>query len=246
MKALPEPVFALGLTTDVQELITADFDQEYCYTVGGSGKTGKTNLLKALALEGKAKGSRLFLFDNAAGELTDFANELGFDGAANDAAGLFSLMESVIVPEFTARNQLVSEARDQGKSVTKALGGTKRILFLINDMSAFINAVYSPDFEMSDFFELALEKGREHKISFAAAVTPDDWADLARYQTMRQFAAFGRGIHLGGLFDQQSILQWKMSAADAVRQLPAGVGYALATSGDCVRLLTPLTEGGTK
>ena len=83
-------------------------------------------------------------------------------------------------------------------------------------------------------------------ISFAAAVTPDDWADLARYQTMRQFAAFGRGIHLGGLFDQQSILQWKMSAADAVRQLPAGVGYALATSGDCVRLLTPLTEGGSK
>ena len=246
VKALPEPVFALGLTTDGQELITADFDQEYCYTVGGSGKTGKTNLLKALALEGKAKGSRLFLFDNAAGELTDFANELGFDGAANDAAGLFSLMESVIVPEFTARNQLVSEARDQGKSVTKALGGTKRILFLINDMSAFINAVYSPDFEMSDFFELALEKGREHKISFAAAVTPDDWADLARYQTMRQFAAFGRGIHLGGLFDQQSILQWKMSAADAVRQLPAGVGYALATSGDCVRLLTPLTEGGSK
>jgi hypothetical protein len=42
------------------------------------------------------------------------------------------------------------------------------------------------------------------------------------------------------MFDQQSILRFEMSAADSVRQLPAGVGYAIGADGKIVKLITPL------
>ena len=48
------------------------------------------------------------------------------------------------------------------------------------------------------------------------------------------------GVNMGGLFDQQNVLHWEMSSADAVRQLQAGYGYALSESGAPLRMLTPL------
>ncbi len=48
------------------------------------------------------------------------------------------------------------------------------------------------------------------------------------------------GVNLGGMFDQQNVLHWEMSSADAVRQLPAGFGYALTEDGAVARMLTPL------
>jgi S-DNA-T family DNA segregation ATPase FtsK/SpoIIIE len=92
---------------------------------------------------------------------------------------------------------------------------------------------------MSGFLEIALEKGKEHKIQFFAAVTPDDYSDNARFAAMRTWANWSRGIHLGGMFDQQSILRFEMSAADSVRQLPVGVGYAVGADGKAVKLITP-------
>ncbi|MBR6485551.1 MAG: hypothetical protein IKT17_02565, partial [Lachnospiraceae bacterium] len=85
-----------------------------------------------------------------------------------------------------------------------------------------------------------LEKGRDHKIQFVAAMTGDDVSDCARYQLSRQFTSMESGVNLGGLFDQQNVLHWEMSSADAVRQLPAGFGYALDSNGAPIRLLTAL------
>jgi S-DNA-T family DNA segregation ATPase FtsK/SpoIIIE len=93
---------------------------------------------------------------------------------------------------------------------------------------------------MSGFFETALEKGRDHKIHFIAAMTSDDVSDSARYQASRQFTSMNSGVNLGGMFDQQNVLHWQMSSADAVRQLPAGFGYALSDDEVPVRMLTPL------
>lgn len=242
---LPESRFILGLTAEGEEPVTVDLDQEYCYTVGGSGGTGKTNFLKVLALQASAKGAQVYVFDHPDGDLLPFARTQGLDGTAWDDESLFALMETVFVPAFTQRNQQVNAVRDAGGDVLTALSGQRRILLLINCMTDFIRAVYSQRFGMSDFFELALDKGRFHKIQFAAAITPDDWTDMARYQVMRQFAAMGRGLHLGGLFDQQSILRFELSAADSVRQLPPGAAYALNGEGRCVRLITPLSEEDT-
>ena len=239
-KDLPENQFAIGKTMDGETTITLDMDNEYCISVIGMGKTGKTNLIKLLALEANAKGDEVILFDGKAEELKDFAKANKIKNYVTDDAGLFKLMEEEIVGTFGERNKAVNEARDAGKSVVEALKDTKRILILVNDYTAFIEAVYSEDYEMSGFFEVALEKGRDHKIQFVAAMTGDDVSDCARYQLSRQFTSMESGVNLGGLFDQQNVLHWEMSSADAVRQLPAGFGYALDVNGAPVRLLTAL------
>jgi S-DNA-T family DNA segregation ATPase FtsK/SpoIIIE len=236
-KRLPDGQIALGLTAEDGKLVTATLDDEFCFTVGGAIGAGKTNLLSVIAKQAKAKGAKLYLFDNEGGELEPMGI---FDKAVHSDSELFELMESTLVGEFSERNGVVNDARDAGKNVAEAMSGCQRIVFIINDMSAFMQAVYSTDFDMSGFMELALEKGREHKIQFFAAATPDDYADMARYQAMRTWANYGRGVHLGGMFDQQSILRFEMSAADSVRQLPAGVGYALGNSGEAAKFVAPL------
>jgi len=240
LQGLPENILALGLDQESLQLLTVNLDEEFCYTISGAGRTGKTNLLAALAKQAAAQGTRLFLFDHEGGELESI---IPFEQVVHNDAELFDLMEQVIVGEFTTRNGAVNDARDAGGSVTGAMAGYQRIIFLVNDMRAFISALYSPQRDMGGFFEVALEKGREHKIHFFAAVTPDDRNDMARYAAMRIWAGWGRGLHLGGMFDQQNILSFDLSAADKVRSLPPGIAYALDQSGAAVKLVTPQVLG---
>ncbi len=239
-KGLPENQFAVGKTMDGETVLTLDMDSEYCISIVGLGKTGKTNLLKALALEAAQKGDEIILFDGKNEELKDFAAQAKIGHYLTDAEGLFTVMQDDIVPKFGERNGIVNDARDAGKSIAEALKDHKRIVILINDYVSFIETVYSEEYDMNAFFETALEKGRDHKIQFIAAMTNDDVSDCARYQVSRQFTAMESGVNLGGMFDQQNVLHWEMSSADAVRQLPAGFGYALTQDGAPVRMLTPL------
>lgn len=239
-KNLPENLFAIGKSIDGETTLTLDMDNEYCVSIIGMGKTGKTNLLKAIALEGKDKGDEVILFDGKSEELSDFAKDNKIKHYITDAEGLFKVMQDDIVGTFGERNAIVNDARDNGEPVADALKDKKRILILINDYTSFIETVYSEEYGMSGFFETALEKGRDHKIQFVAVMTGDDVADCARYQVSRQFTSMESGVNLGGMFDQQNVLHWEMTSADAVRQLPAGFGYALSNDGVPVRMLTPL------
>ncbi|MDR0355918.1 MAG: type VII secretion protein EssC [Deltaproteobacteria bacterium] len=232
----PEHMLALGLTVEEGKLATTDLNGEYCFTVGGSGQTGKTNMLWSIARQTKDKGALLCLFGEEGGQL---ASTGLFDHLVHDDEGLFDLMEKMIVPEFTERNKAVNDARDAGADVTEAMAKFRRIVFVVDDMTAFMNAIYSSSYDMSGFMELAFEKGREHKINFFAAVTPDDYSDNARFACMRVYAGYGRGVHLGGMFDQQNVLHFELSAADSVRQLPPGVGYASDGRGGGLKIITP-------
>ena len=240
-KSLPSNIYAIGKSIDGETTLTLDMDSEYCLSIVGLGKSGKTNLLKALAVEAKDKGDEVIIFDSKNAELDDFAKSNKIKNYITDAEGLFNVMQDEIVATFGERNGLVNDARDNGKSIVEALKDKKRIMILINDYSYFIETIYSEDYDMSGFFETALEKGRDHKIHFVAAMTSDDVSDCARYQASRQFTSMNAGVNLGGMFDQQNVLHWQMSSADAVRQLPAGFGYALSEDGVPVRMLTPLT-----
>jgi S-DNA-T family DNA segregation ATPase FtsK/SpoIIIE len=238
VKNLPKNTVAIGIDTEEGKPVTLNLDDEFCYSVSGGGGSGKTNLLAAVAKQCKHRGDRLFLFcdEDSKLEKTDF-----FETKTHTDSELFALMEDVLVPEFSRRNGIVADTRDAGGDIVKALHKDDRIVFIIDDIRGFINAVYSTKMDMSGFLEIALEKGLHHKIQFFAAITPDDYADMARYACMRTFAGYGRGVHLGGMFDQQGILRFELSAADQVRQLNPGVGYALR-DGKAVRFITPLVK----
>lgn len=239
VKALTDNLIAIGLEAEEGGLVTVNLDDEFCYAVSGLKGSGKTNLLAAAAIQAGQKGARVFLFDQENGALEGLVPT---ERTVHNPEELFSLMEEVLVPEFSSRNGVVADARDAGQDVLKAMEKFDRIIFLINDMSAFMTAVYSPDMDMSSFLEVAMEKGRQHRIQFLAAVTPDDYADMARYSCMRTFAGYGRGVHLGGMFDQQSILRFDLSPADQVRQLPAGAAYGTGKDKITVKIITPMVK----
>jgi S-DNA-T family DNA segregation ATPase FtsK/SpoIIIE len=238
VKSLTENIVAIGIDTEEGKPVTVNLNDEFCYTVGGGGGSGKTNLLAAVAKQCKAKGAKLFYFGEEDSKLETIDI---FEKKTHNDSELFAVMEDIIVPEFMRRNGVVADTRDAGGDVVKALENDERIVFIIDDVRGFINAVYSTNMDMSGFLEIALEKGLHHKIQFFAAITPDDYADMARYATMRIFAGYGRGVHLGGMFDQQGILRFELSAADQVRQLNPGVGYALRDN-KAVRFITPLVK----
>ncbi|MCR4891031.1 MAG: type VII secretion protein EssC [Lachnospiraceae bacterium] len=241
VKGLAENLMALGIAQKDETTVTVDMNQEFCYTVSGQFGSGKTGFLKWMALQAKDKGYRVRIFDGEDRELETFAKAQGF-GYMFDADGLFDCMEQELQPELLERNGLVADARDAGADIVEAVKDKDRILVLINDMTAFLGCVYNPEYGMDEFIEMALDKGFGHKIYFMAAVTPDDYSDGLRYRAMRIFSNYGRGIHLGGLFEMQSILKFDLSAADRVRTLPAGVAYAVDSKGEPVTLITPKTE----
>ena len=238
VRAMNKNQVGLGLTKEDGKLVSIDLNNEFCYIVGGGPGTGKTNMIAALAKQAKARGLRVFLFDGADRELGALAEAV--DGYATDDASLFPLMQSEIVPLFKTRLGKANAAREAGGDVAEALGGEDGVLILINSMPAFVNAVYSESMNMSGFFESALQKGRQLKIGMFAAITSDDSFDLMDRAAMRLFVQDGRGMWLGGLFDQQSMLRFELSMADSVRQLEAGFAFALDGKGVCQQIATPL------
>ncbi len=245
VKGLDAYHIAIGINSDTHELFTADLDKNFCYTISGFAETGRKQLMKSIALQAKDKGCRMFLFDAVNSELEALSI---FEKVCHNDEELFALMESILVGEFTRRNAVVNDARDAGKNVCDAMKDEQRIVLFIGDMNLFMQAVYSQNVKMNEFLEIALTKGKDHKINMFALMLPDDYFDNARFELMRIWSAHNTGTHLGGMFDQQGALSFDMSASDGARQLSPGIGY---TSSDkeqddkLVKIVTPLSQTST-
>lgn len=75
---LPDNTFVMGEQEGMFQ--TCDLDQTLCFTVCGSGKTGKTNLLKYTALQMKKKGAEVYVFDGCLKEMEEFSRKNELDG----------------------------------------------------------------------------------------------------------------------------------------------------------------------
>ncbi len=238
VKKLSKDSIALGLNIESGAVISTDLDNIFCYTISGFENTGKKELAMSILKQAKAKDATLYLFDKADSSLAESGL---FEKVYSTDEELFGLMDEVFVPEFSGRNKIVNTARNDGKSVKEAMKDKKRIVLFIGDMNLFMKAVYSKSFKMNEFLEIALNKGKEHKINLFAAMLPDDYFDNARYALMNTWAAQNTGIHLGGMFDQQGALNFEMSMADRVRQYSAGKGYTQDEKENVVKIITPQT-----
>ncbi len=242
VKSLDEYTLAIGIDSETHDVFTTDLDKIFCYSISGFAETGRKDLMKSIVMQAKAKGASLYLFDAPGGELESLGM---FDKVCHNDEELFELMETTLVGEFTGRNAVVNDARDAGNDVREAMRSKDRIMLIIGDMSLFMQAVYSKRVSMNEFLEIALEKGSEHKINLFAIMTPDDYFDNARFELMRRWADYNTGTHLGGMFDQQGVLEFEMSASDSVRQLSPGSGYTGDVNDEdkkLIKIVTPLSE----
>ena len=75
---VPDNTFVMGEQEGMFQ--TCDLDQTLCFTVCGSGKTGKTNFLKYTALQMKKKGAEVYVFDGCLKEMEEFSRKNELDG----------------------------------------------------------------------------------------------------------------------------------------------------------------------
>ena len=233
--------FLLGKDVNDGSTIELDPDKILCYSVSGGPKSGKTNFLKFSALQMKKKGAKVFIFDSVLRELEDFAGECGVDGYMTSSQELFGFMEETIVPELTERNELVFNARENKKSIKKALENYDRIVLIVNSVIDFMEAIYSEDADMSEFLEIVFEKGAEHKIHFIFGISPKEYNDCYQYKAFRMACEMKSGLHLGGETSEQGIFDFDIPASNMDKKSPAGVALTVI-NGNTVEIMTPLCK----
>ncbi len=219
--------------------VTVDLDKTLVYTVSGGSGSGKTNFLKFAAKQMKDKGSRVFIFDSPLRELEGFAGEMNADGYMTGSEDLYKFMESVLVPELTARNELVFNAREAKTSVSKALENHDRIAIIVNSAVDFMEAVYNEQMDMSEFLETVFEKGLEHKIHFFMGTSFREYDECNRYDAFRTACELKTGLHLGGELAEQRIFDFDMSVGEYNKKSPAGSALTV-DGGQTVEIMTPL------
>ena len=240
-QGIGENEFAAGADCGQDRVVTTDLDKDLCFLVSGGAKTGKTNFLKAAAKQMKENGAEVYIFDGVLRELEAFAKEAGADGYMTDAESLYHFMESVLVPGLTERNGLVYEARQEKRSVREALKDYRRIAVIVNSTAEFMEAVYSTEFDMSEFLEVVFDKGAEHKLHFFMAVSPREYNECWQYKAFRMAAEMQTGLHLGGECSEQGIFDFDIPDRERDRQTPAGSALMNLPEGT-VRLMTPLVK----
>ena len=231
--------FIIGRKVDDGSTVTNDIDKILCFTASGGAKSGKTNFLKFAAAQMKRNGSRVYIFDSPIRELEEYSEKIGADGYITDAEGLFGFMEKVLVPELTERNELVYNAREEKRSISKALEAYDRIVLIINSAVDFMESVYSEEFDMSDFLETVFEKGAEHKIHFIMGVSFKEYEECSGYAAFNMACGMQTGLHLGGELSEQRIFDFDMSVGEYEKRSPAGSAVALV-DGETIEIMTPL------
>jgi len=206
-----------------------DLAKVFCYTISGTARTGKTNLLKVFARIAGEEGGAAYIFDGPMRTLKYFAEDIKADGYITDTDGLFNLMENTIIPEFTARNVKKGEfSRDEHRDLNKYLASARKIFIFINDMEAFCDAVYNSERDMRGFMELMSVQGDGHMIYFFACVSPADMTgEYGAKLFLRNFVGWKEGVHLGGSLENQRVFDFEAPLMERGRKLPVGYGHTV-------------------
>jgi len=220
----------LGYDTAEATPLFADLANTFCFSIGGTSRSGKTTFFKAMISCAKKQGFRSWLFDGATRELESFARETGAEYITNSDE-LYEFMENVLVPELARRNPAKADYIDGGyMNPDEYFASEEKICLFIHDMSAFCEAVYNSEKDMKSYMEkILLPKGNHHMVYLFACVTPDDYSgEWGTKQVLRKFTGYKEGLHLGGNLDNQRIFDFDIPVLQRGQRLPAGQGHIVA------------------
>jgi S-DNA-T family DNA segregation ATPase FtsK/SpoIIIE len=228
---------SLPIGYDVKEatLLSLEPEKLFCYAISGGSRTGKTNMLRLLALQSIDAGHDVILIDISEGQPSSPAKDINATCLTN-ADQLYDWL-SLTIPEFSRRHKMIDQAGGRKFSGT-ALADEKQMVVLIHDFGAFINTIYSDIRNMYSFFENMVRLGNEHKIAMFACITRDDSAMHSGRPVYTGFISWKEGIHFGGQVDNQRIFDFDISPSERIKKLPAGYGY-INTGAGTVMVVTP-------
>lgn len=218
-----------------------DLAKSFCYSIGGTGRSGKTNLLKAFMKMAKNQKGKVFVFDGSARELESFSQELGADEYMTTSDELFDFMKTVMIPEFTRRNHNKAEfTKSLHKDMDNYLQSEQKLFMFIGDMTAFCEAVYGSKRDMKGFIEQMVARGDGHLIYLFACVSQNDMTgEHNTRRVLRGYIGWKEGIHLGGDVEHQRLFDFDVPMLERTKKLKAGMGHNVV-GGLTKRIVTPI------
>lgn len=185
-----------------------DLNYNYCYTLSGKSRTGKTNMLKLMALSAGLMNAQAVIIDFD-GELKNFAEAIKAR-YVDDAKELDTYFRELL-PDFKERNVQKRALADTGKSdeeIFKAMQRFTKLFVFIGDLPAFIKTVHEPGngiADMSPFLNNLLLKGALHNVYWIGAYNQDDTSAIGK-SALASFIKDRKGLHMGGAVNLQKAL----------------------------------------
>jgi S-DNA-T family DNA segregation ATPase FtsK/SpoIIIE len=207
-----------------------DLSRIFCYSISGTGRSGKTNMLKVFMRLAKLTDNSVYVFDGPNHELENFTREISVDRYIIGSDELYDFLQDTIIPEFTVRNRRKAEFVKNGrKDIESYITSDKKIFLFISDMVAFCEAVYSSERDMKGFLEQVISRGDQHLIYLFACIAPSDLqGEMGTKRLMRGFINWKDGIHLGGDVEHQRIFDFDVPMLQRSKKLPAGIGNIIS------------------
>lgn len=206
----------------------------YCYTIYGTSRSGKTNLLKVCVQSALEKNSIVCVIDSPAQDFKNYAEDTRVQ-YATDERSVFDFFKELL-PVFkernTIKNQMLAEEQDDDE-IFAAMSREIPYFIFISDLSWFTEFIYKAELNMKGFLENILAKGSLHNIYFISAMALEDRSNVAGYQIYETFVGYKTGIHLGGKVSSNPILNFDyMSYAEKEKGEKIGIGNIPVTAAE--------------
>lgn len=218
----------------------------YCYTIYGTSRSGKTNLLKICVQSALEKNSIVSVIDSPVQDFKNYAEDARVT-YASDERGVFEFFKELL-PVFKERNQkknqMLAEEKDDDE-IFEAISQEIPYFIFISDLSWFTEFIYKAELNMKGFLENILAKGSLHNIYFIAAMALEDRSNVAGYQVYETFVGYKTGIHLGGKVSNNPILNFDyLSYAEKEKGEKIGVGNIPVTAAEekTTKVVIPLAR----
>lgn len=232
-------------------LSSIDLSETFCYLICGKKRTGKTNILKILALAAQNKNAEICIIDNDYNSLKKFSKELNATYITTDKDLYDYLLKfKDVVKERNKIKKALEESGADDMEIYEAMAKERMIAFFISDFIHFANLVYSRSGNIgniSAFIENILEKGSLHNIYFFFDLNVDDVSILASRKVYSLAASYKCGIYLGGPISSQRLFDFSslsMPYSEQNKTQKLGMGIVTGTSSaPCKQVVIPFYKG---
>lgn len=218
----------------------------YCYLIGGKGRTGKTNMLRAIASSAIKKGGKISVIDFS-GDLLNFANKNNIEVIDTEQKMYDFFVE--LKPDFVARNKQKKLDEQAGMSDEEIYSDMCRFearYVFISDLADFVSHVNKPTEVESPraFVENLFEKGALHNVFWFATLNYEDVIKAGGNRVYDLFVKYKNGIHFGGNVSAQRIFNFEyVPYMEQTKSLKAGIGMLPDVGEETVRkVIVPLVK----
>lgn len=239
----------VGYEMETADVYSVDLARVYCYMISGKGRTGKTNLLKIMAMSAQKKGGRLAVVELGGQELMRFSENIGARYVDSYAAYKEYMFE--FVPEFQRRNKIRKECLTQGMEedeIYSCMAQEENYYFFISDLASFVTALHDPSVAQDNLWggmANLFEKGFMHGFWFFACFDQDRRVELIGKEVYESFVRSCRGIHMGGNVAAQRLFEFNgMPYSEQAAVEKAGIGAVPPSDNErWHKVLVPLAKG---